>query len=46
MGLENRTQSGFRVTDEATLNVVEMVLGEINQELVGLITRSAPRPSA
>jgi acetylglutamate kinase len=28
-----------RVTDEATLNVVEMVLGEINQELVGLINR-------
>jgi acetylglutamate kinase len=27
------------VTDEATLNVVEMVLGEINQELVGLINR-------
>ena len=39
MGIENRTQSGVRVTDEATLNVVEMVLGEINQELVGLITR-------
>ena len=27
------------MTDEATLNVVEMVLGEINQELVGLINR-------
>jgi len=39
MGLENRKQSGIRVTDEATLNVIEMVLGEINQELVGLITR-------
>ena len=39
MGLENRTQSGVRVTDEATLNVVEMVLGEINQELVGLVTK-------
>jgi acetylglutamate kinase len=39
MGIENRTHSGIRVTDEATLNVVEMVLGEINQELVGLITR-------
>ena len=39
MGIQNRTQAGIRVTDEATLNVVEMVLGEINQELVGLITR-------
>ncbi len=39
MGLENRRQSGIRVTDEPTLNVIEMVLGEINQELVGLITR-------
>ena len=39
MSLENRKQSGIRVTDEATLNVIEMVLGEINQELVGLITR-------
>ena len=29
----------MRVTDEATLNVVEMVLGEINQELVGLINK-------
>ena len=27
------------MTDEATLNVIEMVLGEINQELVGLINK-------
>jgi acetylglutamate kinase len=39
MGIENRQRGGVRVTDEATLNVVEMVLGEINQELVGLINR-------
>jgi acetylglutamate kinase len=39
MGIEIRRHSGMRVTDEATLNVVEMVLGEINQELVGLINR-------
>jgi acetylglutamate kinase len=39
MGLENRRQDGVRVTDEATLNVVEMVLGEINQDLVGLINK-------
>jgi acetylglutamate kinase len=39
MGIENRLHSGVRVTDEATLNVVEMVLGEINQELVGLINK-------
>ena len=39
MGIENRIHRGIRVTDEATLNVVEMVLGEINQELVGLINR-------
>jgi acetylglutamate kinase len=39
MGMEERTHRGFRVTDAATLNVVEMVLHEINQELVGLINR-------
>jgi acetylglutamate kinase len=39
MGMESRRHRGIRVTDEATLNVVEMVLGEINQELVGLINR-------
>jgi acetylglutamate kinase len=39
MGMENRIHQGRRVTDAATLNVVEMVLGEINQELVGLINR-------
>jgi len=39
MGIASRKHRGIRVTDDATLNVVEMVLGEINQELVGLINR-------
>jgi acetylglutamate kinase len=29
----------MRVVDEPTLNVIEMALGEINQELVGLVNR-------
>lgn len=43
MGMENRVVQGRRVTDQATLNVVEMVLGEINQELVGLINRNGAK---
>jgi acetylglutamate kinase len=39
MGMAVRKHRGIRVTDEPTMNVVEMVLGEINQELVGLINR-------
>jgi acetylglutamate kinase len=39
MGIEIRKHRGVRVTDEPTMNVVEMVLGEINQELVGLINK-------
>lgn len=39
MGIASRRHRGVRVTDEPTMNVVEMVLGEINQELVGLINR-------
>ena len=39
MGIGIRRHQGVRVTDEATLNVIEMVLGEINQELVGLINK-------
>jgi len=34
---------GWRVTDAETLNVVEMVLDEINQELTGLINRHGGR---
>lgn len=43
MGLGVREHRGLRVTDEATLNVVEMVLDELNQELVGLINRHGGR---
>ena len=39
MGIPARRERGIRVTDEATMNVVEMALGELNQELVGLINR-------
>jgi acetylglutamate kinase len=43
MGMEIREHRGFRVTDEATLKIVEMVLDELNQELVGLINRHGGR---
>ena len=39
MGIAAPKRRGIRVTDEATMNVVEMALGELNQELVGLINR-------
>ncbi len=39
MGMTPRTHRGVRITDEKTLNVVEMVLGELNQELTGLINQ-------
>jgi acetylglutamate kinase len=38
MGVESRFASGLRVTDDETMDVVEMVLGgQINQDIVGLI---------
>jgi acetylglutamate kinase len=43
MGIEVRRHRGIRVTDEATLNVVEMALGELNQELVALINRQGAK---
>ena len=43
MGIEIREHRGMRVTDERTLTVVEMVLDELNQELVGLINRHGGR---
>jgi acetylglutamate kinase len=43
MGMEIREHRGMRVTDEPTLKVVEMVLDELNQELVGLINRHGGR---
>lgn len=39
MGIDIRRHRGLRIVDEPTLNVIEMALGEINQELVGLINR-------
>lgn len=39
MGVEPVFRQGMRVTDEKTLKVVQMVLGELNQEIVGLINQ-------
>ncbi len=39
MGIAAKRHRGTRITDAETMNVVEMVLGESNQELVGLINR-------
>jgi len=43
MGLEPRRHRGRRVTDAQTLNVIEMVLDELNQELTGLVNRYGGR---
>jgi acetylglutamate kinase len=43
MGIESRRHRGMRVTDERTLTVVEMALGELNQELAGLINKHGGR---
>jgi acetylglutamate kinase len=43
MGITSEFRQGMRVTDERTMNVVEMVLGELNQEIVGLINRHGGR---
>ncbi|NPV04974.1 MAG: acetylglutamate kinase [Syntrophaceae bacterium] len=41
LGKESRFIQGMRVTDEETMNIVEMVLvGSVNKEIVGLINRS------
>ncbi len=42
-GKESRRHHGIRITDESTLTIVEMALGELNQELVGLINRHGGR---
>jgi acetylglutamate kinase len=42
-GKESRRHRGVRITDENTLTIVEMALGELNQELVGLINRHGGR---
>src|SRR6266498_3662999 len=39
MGKKSEFIQGMRVTDIETMNVVEMVLGELNQEIVGLINQ-------
>lgn len=39
MGIKSTFQNGHRVTDDATMDVVEMVLGgQVNSEIVGLIS--------
>jgi acetylglutamate kinase len=44
MGVDSTFVSGLRITDEATMDVVEMVLaGQINQEIVGLICMQGGR---
>jgi acetylglutamate kinase len=39
MGMPIREHRGMRIVDEPTMNVIEMVLGELNQDLVGLINK-------
>jgi acetylglutamate kinase len=44
MGVTSTFVSGLRITDEETMDVVEMVLGgQINQEIVGLICMAGGR---
>jgi acetylglutamate kinase len=43
MGIETRRERGVRVTDERMLTLIEMALGELNQELVSLINRHGGR---
>ncbi len=44
MGKESRFYQGMRITDEETMDVVEMVLvGKVNKEIVGLINTEGGR---
>lgn len=44
MGISSSFQAGLRVTDDATMEVVEMVLGgAVNQDIVGLICKHGGR---
>ena len=44
MGIESTFSSGHRITDDATMDVVEMVLGgQVNSEIVGLISEEGGR---
>lgn len=43
MGLKTRRHRGRRITDSQTLNLIEMVLDELNQEITGLVNRYGGR---
>ncbi|MBK7581839.1 MAG: acetylglutamate kinase [Myxococcales bacterium] len=44
IGLDSSFQAGLRVTDDATMDIVEMVLGgAVNQDIVGLICKHGGR---
>jgi acetylglutamate kinase len=43
LGITSRFVRGMRVTDTPTMEIVEMVLGKINQEVVTLINRQGGR---
>lgn len=44
MGIESRFYQGMRITDDQTMDVVEMVLvGKVNKEIVGLINSQGGR---
>ena len=43
MGMTSTRYRGLRITDERTLTVIEMALGELNQELTSLINRHGGR---
>src|SRR6266700_2494594 len=42
-GMESRRHRAVRITDVRTLTIVEMALGELNQELAGLINKHGGR---
>lgn len=43
-GMETNFKNGLRVTDEATLELAEMVLAKVNQDLVTLIANLGVKP--
>lgn len=43
LGIESQFVGGLRVTDSPTMEVVEMVLGKLNKEIVALINRLGGR---
>lgn len=43
MNVATEFKNGMRVTDEKTMHAVEMVLGELNQEIVGLLNQHGCR---